>query len=140
MNFIWIFFAFTCGLAAKTINLPPSIGYLLAGFALNYFGYQADDTLTTLSNLGITLMLFTIGLKLNVKSLFKKEVWLVSSMHTIFWIMFTIAIVKLLTLFSLSYFTALDFSTALIIAFALSFSSTVATPSPPTKSFPTKSP
>lgn len=125
MNFIWIFFAFTCGLAAKTINLPPSIGYLLAGFALNYFGYQADDTLTTLSNLGITLMLFTIGLKLNVKSLFKKEVWLVSSLHTGFWLISTIVMVKLFTILSISYFTTLDFNTAMIIAFALSFSSTV---------------
>jgi len=61
MDFIWIFFAFICGLTAKTINLPPSIGFLVAGFALNFFGYQADESLTILSNLGITLMLFTIG-------------------------------------------------------------------------------
>jgi len=125
MDFIWIFFAFVCGLAAKTVHLPPSIGFLIAGFALNFFGYQADDTLTMLSNLGITLMLFTIGLKLNVKSLFKNEVWLTSSLHTILWLILTVAIIKLFAIFAISYFTQLNTSTATLIAFALSFSSTV---------------
>ena len=125
MDFIWILFAFICGLAAKSVSFPPSIGYLLAGFALNFLGYQADDSLTVLSNLGITLMLFTIGLKLNVKSLFKSEVWLTSSLHTIIWIVFTVVIIKSLAILAVSYFAELDIMTATLIAFALSFSSTV---------------
>jgi len=125
MDFIWIFFAFVCGLAAKTVQLPPSIGFLIAGFALNFLGYQADDSLTVLSNLGITLMLFTIGLKLNVKSLFKNEVWLTSSLHTILWLIVTVAVIKLFAILTISYFTELDTITATLIAFALSFSSTV---------------
>lgn len=125
MDFIWIFFAFICGLTAKSLSFPPSIGYLGAGFALNYYGYQADDSLTTLSNLGITLMLFTIGLKLNVKSLFKREVWLTSSLHTITWILLTVSIIKLFAVIAIGYFAELDLLTATLIAFALSFSSTV---------------
>lgn len=125
MDFIWIFFAFVCGLIAKTINLPPSIGYLVAGFSLHFMGYEADDSLTTLSHLGITLMLFTIGLKLNVKSLFKNEVWLASSLHTVLWLATSIAVIKLFALFAINYFVGLDITTALLIAFALSFSSTV---------------
>lgn len=125
MDFIWIFFAFVCGLTAKYFTFPPSIGYLLAGFILNFMGYQADDSLTILSNLGITLMLFTIGLKLNVQSLFKNEVWLTSSLHTITWVILTVTIIKILALSSISYFAGLDFLTATLIAFALSFSSTV---------------
>jgi len=125
MDFIWIFFAFICGLTAKTINLPPSIGFLVAGFALNFLGYQADDSLTILSHLGITLMLFTIGLKLNVKSLFKNEVWLTSSLHTVLWLVATISVTKLFSFLTISYFANLDFTTAMLIAFALSFSSTV---------------
>lgn len=125
MDFIWIFFAFVCGLAAKTINLPPSIGFLVAGFALNFLGYQADDSLTVLSNLGITLMLFTIGLKLNVKSLFKNEVWLTSSLHTVLWLVAAISITKFFAFLTINYFADLDFTTAMLIAFALSFSSTV---------------
>ena len=125
MDFIWIFFAFICGLAAKSISFPPSIGYLLAGFVLNFIGYQADDSLTVLSNLGITLMLFTIGLKLNVRSLFKNEVWLTSSLHTIIWLIVTVIIIKLFAISAISYFAELDLLTAILIAFALSFSSTV---------------
>jgi predicted Kef-type K+ transport protein len=125
MDFIWIFFAFVCGLAAKTFSFPPSIGYLAAGFALNFLGFQADDSLTVLSNLGITLMLFTVGLKLNVKSLFKNEIWLTSSLHTILWIVLTVVVIKLLTISAIGYFVDLDILTATLIAFALSFSSTV---------------
>jgi len=125
MDFIWIFFAFVCGLAAKTVHLPPSIGFLIAGFALNFLGYQADDSLTTLSHLGITLMLFTIGLKLNVKNLFKNEVWLTSSLHTILWLTLAVIIIKLFAILSIGYFTEVDSITATLIAFALSFSSTV---------------
>jgi predicted Kef-type K+ transport protein len=125
MDFIWILFAFICGLAAKSVSFPPSIGYLLAGFALNFLGYQADDSLKVLSDLGITLMLFTIGLKLNVKSLFKREVWLTSSLHTIVWIIFTVVIIKAFAILAIGYFAELDIITATLIAFALSFSSTV---------------
>jgi len=125
MDFIWILFAFICGLAAKTISLPPSIGFLAAGFILNIAGYQADESLTLLSNLGITIMLFTVGLKLNVKNLFKTEVWLGCTLHTLLWIVVTISFVKILALISVSYFSDLDLMTAALIAFALSFSSTV---------------
>lgn len=125
MDFIWILFAFICGLGAKTISLPPSIGFLAAGFILNLAGYQADDSLTLLSDLGITIMLFTIGLKLNIKNLFKTEVWLGSSVHTLLWIVITISFVKVLALLSVNYFSDLDLMTAALIAFALSFSSTV---------------
>ncbi|TYK66798.1 cation:proton antiporter family protein [Colwellia echini] len=125
MDFIWILFAFTCGLAAKTVSLPPSIGFLAAGFILNMAGYQADDSLTLLSNLGITLMLFTVGLKLNVKNLFQNEVWLGCTLHTLVWIVLTISFIKFLALFSVNYFTSLDLMTSALIAFALSFSSTV---------------
>lgn len=125
MDFIWIFFAFVCGLAAKMISFPPSIGYLIAGFILNFLGYQADDSLSILSDLGITLMLFTIGLKLNIRSLFKQEVWLTSSLHTITWLIATVVLIKLLAIAAISYFSELDILTACLIAFALSFSSTV---------------
>ena len=121
MDFIWIFFAFICGLTAKSLSFPPSIGYLGAGFALNYYGYQADDSLTTLSNLGITLMLFTIGLKLNVKSLFKREVWLTSSLHTITWILLTVSIIKLFAVIAIGYFASYQLSPIFASTSSVSF-------------------
>ena len=83
MEFAFIVVAFVCGLGLKLIGLPPLIGYLVAGFALNTLGFHTTDALQTIADLGITLMLFTIGLKLNVRDLYKKEVWLGSIIHSV---------------------------------------------------------
>jgi predicted Kef-type K+ transport protein len=125
MDFIWILFAFGCGMAAKSFALPPSIGYLFAGFLLHFLGFQADDSIYTLANLGITLMLFTIGLKLNVKDLIKNEVWLGSLSHSVIWLILGVLILKLFAIAAIGYFADLSFYTIGLIIFALSFSSTV---------------
>jgi len=125
VDFIWILFAFGCGMAAKSLSLPPSIGYLFAGFLLHFLGFQADDSIYTLANLGITLMLFTIGLKLNVKDLIKKEVWLGTLSHSIAWLILGVLLLKLFAIAAISYFSDLSFYTISLIIFALSFSSTV---------------
>ncbi|MCV2403996.1 cation:proton antiporter [Marinomonas sp. C2222] len=126
MEFIWILFAFACGLAIKTINLPPLIGFLIAGFLLNAFGYQANDTLTTIANIGITIMLFTIGLKLKVQDLLKPEIWASTLSHMSVWTTIAIgSIALLLGALSLPYFDLLNMKTAALLGFALSFSSTV---------------
>ena len=124
--FYLILFAFICGLGTKLISLPPSIGYLIAGFVINALGIVDDtENLTVLADLGITLMLFTIGLKLNVKDLTKTEVWAGAFSHTSIWLVATVIFAKVIAFFGLSYFTNLSNETALLIAFALSFSSTV---------------
>ena len=125
MEFIWIVFAFLCGFSAKSLNLPPSIGYLIAGFILHFLGYQANDNLQAIADLGITLLLFTIGLKLNIKDLLKTEVWFASLTHTSIWLAVTLVFIKLVAITSIAFFIELDFATAVLIAFALSFSSTV---------------
>lgn len=65
-----------CGLFAKKIILPPLIGFLVSGLILNFMGYEELGIITELGDLGVTLMLFTIGLKINVRLLTRKEVWL----------------------------------------------------------------
>ena len=125
MEFIWILFAFILGLTAKIFTLPPSIGYLAAGFILHFLGFEASDSLKGLADLGITLMLFMIGLKLNVKDLLKTEVWLGSISHTILWLSLSFIFIKVLAIFAITYFSELSYFSAAIIAFALSFSSTV---------------
>jgi glutathione-regulated potassium-efflux system ancillary protein KefC len=75
MDFLWILIAFICGFIAKQFKLPPLIGYLAAGFALHYYGVEPHENLEALANLGITLMLFTIGLKTNFNTLLKPSVW-----------------------------------------------------------------
>ncbi|MEL7399421.1 MAG: cation:proton antiporter, partial [Pseudomonadota bacterium] len=74
MDFLWIGIAFLFGLGVRAFSLPPMVGYLIAGFALNYAGVSPQQELQALADLGITLMLFTIGLKLNIKDLLKPEI------------------------------------------------------------------
>jgi len=125
VDFIWIFFAFACGLACRLVNLPPLIGFLAAGFLLNGMGVEPAESLEVLANLGITLMLFTIGLKLNIKQLFKPEVWGGTAGPMVLWISLFSLFSMLYTTLGLSYFAALDWQTAALLGFALSFSSTV---------------
>lgn len=125
MEFIWVLFAFICGLGARALALPPLIGFLSAGFILHFMGVEPTASMETLANLGITLMLFTIGLKLNVKDLLKAEVWASTLGHMGIWIaIVTMGLLFLATL-SMPYYSELDLKSAAVLAFALSFSSTV---------------
>ncbi|WP_415906102.1 cation:proton antiporter [Neptuniibacter sp. QD72_48] len=125
MDFIWILFAFVCGYTLRLIEMPPLIGYLFAGFFLHFIGVEPVDSLQTLADLGITLMLFTIGLKLNVKDLLKTEVWASTLSHMTLWTLLAGSAFILLATLSIPYFSDLDLKSAALIGFALSFSSTV---------------
>ena len=68
--------AFVLGYLAKLVHLPPLVGFLAAGFVLRAFlGYEMNDQIGTIADLGVTLMLFTIGLKLKIKDLLRPPVW-----------------------------------------------------------------
>lgn len=125
MDYLWIAVAFVCGFLVKQINLPPLIGYLLAGFGLHALGVKPDASLETLSDLGVTLLLFTIGLKLNIRSLFKTEIWGSATSHMALIVLLTTVNCLLLGSVGFSYFAGLDWSTSALIGFAVSFSSTV---------------
>jgi len=121
----WITLAFFLGFLARLMSLPPLVGFLAAGFILNYLGIASGETLHKLADLGITLLLFTVGLKLNLKMLIRPQVWLVTALHTsIITTLFGVAIFAL-SLMSASLFSGLDLKVSLLLAFALSFSSTV---------------
>lgn len=121
----WISLAFIFGFSAKLINLPPLVGFLATGFFLNYLGITSGETLQKLADLGITLLLFTVGLKLNLKVLTRPQVWSVTLLHISVIIAVFGALIFGLSLLSVSFFTTLDIKTSLLLAFALSFSSTV---------------
>lgn len=125
MEFIWILFAFFCGLGAKLINLPPLVGYLIAGFLLNALGYEANQNLYALAEIGITLMLFTIGLKLNVRSLLKTEVYASTLSITLLWVVASFGIILAFQWVALPFFSDLSYQGIALLAFGLSFSSTV---------------
>ncbi|NVK56739.1 MAG: cation:proton antiporter [Alteromonadaceae bacterium] len=125
MEYTFLLFAFICGLGVKLIGIPPLVGYLVAGFLLNAAGFTATPAITTFANLGITIMLFTIGLKLNLKDLSKREVWAGSVSHTLLWVALVTAILIALGTVASALTGQVDWQNAALIAFALSFSSTV---------------
>jgi predicted Kef-type K+ transport protein len=125
MAAVWIGIAFLLGLGARQLGLPPLIGYLLAGFVL--FGVDVDPgpILDQFSSIGITLLLFTIGLKLRIDTIVQPRVWGVSALH-----MAATSLLLGLVLYAIGRTTlapvaGIDLPTAILVGFALSFSSTV---------------
>ncbi len=121
----WITLAFAMGLLAKQVGLPPLVGFLATGFALNYLGTTSGEMLQKLADLGITLLLFTVGLKLNPKVLIRPQVWAVTVLHSAIIVAFFSAVIFVMVLMGISLFAGLDLKVILLLAFALSFSSTV---------------
>ena len=121
----WISVAFILGFAAHLVRLPPLIGFLLAGFVLNAFGFTSGEMLNKLADLGITLLLFAVGLKLDIKSLVKPQIWAVTSLHMTITIISVVLIMSFLAMVGVSIFSSLSMYSILLIGFALSFSSTV---------------
>lgn len=125
MDPIWISIAFFLGFIVRYVGLPPLVGYLIAGFVLNYFGAESGGLLQSVSDIGISLLLFTIGLKLKFKTLLQPEIWGGASVHMFATTLSIFAGVMILSYTGVSLFANLDVITSLMIAFAMSFSSTV---------------
>lgn len=120
---IVIAFAFYFGLLFKKIGFPPLIGYLVAGFFIaQYSSYlplypNSNEILEHVAHLGVLLLLFTIGLKLKVKNVFKSEVLGVSILQ--------FGLSTLITLPVFMYGFGMDMQKSLMLSIALTFSSTV---------------
>ena len=121
----WLSLAFVLGFFARLIGLPPLVGFLVAGFLLNLLGTVNDTVFQKLADLGITLLLFTVGLKINIRNLARPQVWAITGLHTTITTLFFGAIIYGLMLTGVSFLSNLDLMEAFLIAFALSFSSTV---------------
>lgn len=121
----WIAIAFLCGLLVRSVGLPPLVGFLAAGFMLNVLGAEGGDFLSAMADLGITLLLFSIGLKLRLKSLARPEVWGVATLHMVVVTLLISALLFMLSYTSLPLLSDIELETALLIGFAMSFSSTV---------------
>jgi len=124
-DIIAISVAFILGLGARFVGLPPLVGYLVAGFALYSVGGRVTPTLTEFSDIGVTLLLFSIGLKLRVGNLLMPQIWAVAGLHMAITIIVASVMIYALGFAGLSLFTGLDIQSVALIAFALSFSSTV---------------
>ena len=118
-------FAFFFGILISRLGLPPMVGFLVAGFAYNFAGLEAPKGLQNIADLGVTLLLFSIGLKLKLKDLSTLEVWGTSVIHILASTLF-FSVIMLLgkLLFTVPLFD-LSLTATIVLAFGLSFSSTV---------------
>ena len=122
---IFIAATFAAGLLATTLRLPALLGFLLAGFALNWLGVEELPYLDFMADLGVTLLLFGIGLKLNVRSLLSREVWATTVGHMALSVAVGTGFLWVVALLGYPLLQGLDLQTLALVGFALSFSSTV---------------
>ena len=107
------------GIVARLLKQPLLIGYLFAGLILAYFGIVKDhEALAGLGKVGVALLLFLVGLEMNVREL--PSLGKVALTAGIGQILFTSIIGFVISL-------ALGFSIipSVYIAIALTFSSTI---------------
>lgn len=123
---LWLIVAaFGLGFLASRIGLPPLVGYLVAGFGLHALGYEVTPAIETLSDLGILLLLFGIGLKLKPATLRRPEIWATASIHMAVTTALVASAILVLGAIGLSAAVGLTLQQATLVGFALSFSSTV---------------
>ncbi len=125
IEILWILLAFALGFGARTVGLPPLVGFLVAGFVLNGFGVEGGKGIEMIGDFGVQLLLFSIGLKLDLKSLIKPSVWGVASAHMAVAVVLFGGLVFISISTGLSLFTELTLAQCMVLGFALSFSSTV---------------
>lgn len=113
-----IVIAFSAGLAAYILRLPLLTGYIAAGFALAAGDVTLPDWVDILSDIGIILLLFTVGLHIRLQNIVRPEVWGVGGIHLG---------ISALLFFPLLLVLGLDTFNAGLVAVALGFSSTVLT-------------
>ncbi len=124
MEAIVLVFAFFAGLLSRKAGYPPLLGYLVAGFIANGLSIGSAESFQPIADLGVLLLLFTIGLKLNLRSLMPVYVWGAAIAHMIIVVPLTAAVIFIVGIL----YVPLSFESnyaAWTLAFALSFSSTV---------------
>lgn len=69
-----ILFAWAIGLAAHFFRQPLILAYLVAGFVIGPYGsgwVKSDESVATISELGLIFMLFMIGLEIDLKKIIR---------------------------------------------------------------------
>ncbi|GHS88679.1 potassium transporter Kef [Actinomycetota bacterium] len=113
------------GLVAVLLRLPPLVGFLAAGFALGAGGAPHLPYLEPVADLGVVLLLFAIGLKLDVRTLLRREIWLTTVLHMAVSVAIALGFLGLLAVVGFGHVAGESLSALALVGFALSFSSTV---------------
>ena len=121
---IYLLAVVVLGFAATLLRLPPLVGFLAAGFVLGASDLPNLDFVQTLGDLGVAVLLFTIGLKLDPRVLARREVAGTAAIALVLLTTLSAALVVPLLLVGLWVDTVTP-AGAVALCFALSFSSTV---------------
>ncbi|MGC8876401.1 cation:proton antiporter [Thermus sp.] len=81
MEALWVGVAFALGLVASRQGVPPLVGYLGAGFLLHGLGFRETAFLAQAAEIGVLLLLFSVGLKLRLRDLLDPRVLGVGGAH-----------------------------------------------------------
>ncbi|MEE8376179.1 MAG: cation:proton antiporter family protein [Acidimicrobiia bacterium] len=125
MDIALVVVAFGFGFAASRARLPALVGYLAAGFALAAVGFETTPTIETLSELGVYLLLFGIGLKLKVGFLARPEVWGTATIGVLVTTALVAAALLAVAVVGFPMVSSLDLGQAVLLGFTFAFSSTV---------------
>lgn len=113
------------GLLASALRLPPLVGFLAAGFVLGGAGAEPVPLLEVVADTGVTVLLFGVGLKIDLRTLLRREVWATAGVHMVATTAVAAGGLAAAGLLGAG-LVGRDARTWLLVGFALSFSSTVA--------------
>jgi len=125
MDSLVILAAFACGFAARQIGQPPMVGYLIAGFGLGLAGFESSSAIELIADAGISMMLFIIGLKLDIRSLLQPAIYRSTLQHTLSFGLVSFCFLLFIGALGLPLVADMSWQQATLVAFAMSFSSTV---------------
>ena len=112
------------GFAATLLRLPPLVGFLLAGFVIGSSDLPALPAVDAMGDVGVAVLLFTIGLKLDLRTLLRREVVGTATITMLVLTGLSSAVIGGLLLLGVQVDTITP-TGVLLLGFALSFSSTV---------------
>ena len=122
---IYLVAALVGGMVARTIHLPPMVGFLASGFALNASGVADLPGLEVLADFGVIMLLFTIGLKMDVRTLAQRHVWATTVLHLVLFGALIIGALGVLAVAIPAYLGDKSMDALITVGLAAAFSSTV---------------
>ncbi|MCL3778333.1 cation:proton antiporter [Actinomyces sp. 186855] len=112
------------GFAATLLHLPPLVGFLIAGFVIGSSNLPALPVVEVMGDVGVAILLFMIGLKLDLRILMRREVFGTAVTTMVLLTGLGSVVIGGLLLLGLQVDTVTP-TGVLLLGFALSFSSTV---------------
>lgn len=115
-----ILIALVFGLGMTRLKQPPILGYIIAGLILGPSGLalvESRDQVAILAEMGVLLLLFVIGIELNLRTF--KKVWLVTSLATLFQVVICTTVTWII-----SYFLGWGNGLPILLGFITAISST----------------